>query len=357
MPVAPKLVLDVFCEVYDLLREYSFAEFWDLDQHDVIPGAVYLVGRQQFIQHTARIRELIENNVARFILSNPHEGSDTLKNNVLLYGVMDLIDNGKLLLIGGGDMEPSWPCLTYDSFLPKLLDYEENVAAVGRSDEIYTRTTKPYTFLFLNGRGRRHRRYLLQAWRDSGLLDHSLWSNLDASSGSVQLLPPAYEVERYSANVAHTGDAGYVKFQLFHDEWGEIYLNADAYIDTYFSVVSETVHDYPYSFRTEKIWKPIVMTHPVIVSANRGFLRDMRNLGFRTWHGIIDESYDDIDDNDLRLTAVRDLVQDLCNQDLPAFLSACREICKYNQEHYRYCRYQVRAEFPQRFFDFLARYE
>lgn len=357
MRTGHKLVLDRFCEVYDLLREYSWAEFWDLSQHEIMAGAVYVVGRQQFQQHTALIRRLIETGQVRVILSNPHEGSDTLRQNVMIYGVRDLIEQKKLLLLGGGDMDDSWPCLRYDSFLPKLLDYQENLEAALRSDEIYAKTSKPYKFLFLNGRGRRHRRYLLNAWQQSGLLAESLWSNLDGAVAPVQLLPAQYEVPRYQAQVAATGDQGYVKFQLFNDEWGEIYLNPAAYIDTYFSMVTETVHDYAYSFRTEKIWKPIVMGHPWIVSANRGFLRDMQELGFQTFHGILDETYDDIEDNDERLQRVRDLVEDLCRQDLADFLRACEKICKYNQQHHRQCRLQVRSEFPDRFFNFLSAHD
>ena len=71
-----KLVLDTFCEVYDLLKPYSDAEFWELSTHDVLPGAIYLIGRHQFEKHVTRIRELVDH--ATIILSNPAEGSETL---------------------------------------------------------------------------------------------------------------------------------------------------------------------------------------------------------------------------------------------------------------------------------------
>jgi hypothetical protein len=192
---------------------------------------------------------------------------------------------------------------------------------------------------------------------ESGFINHSLWSNLDGAGLPVKLLPGQYEVDRYQSHMHQTADTGYVKFDLFNNEWGEIYLNPEAYIDTYFSLVTETVHDYPHSFRTEKIWKPIVMGHPWIPVANKGFLRDIQALGFRTFGHLIDETFDLIDDNHQRLNRVAEIVEDLCDQDLVSFLDAAQETCKYNQQHYVQCRDSTRSEFPERFFQFLKQHQ
>lgn len=347
------LVLDTFCEVYDLLRPRASAEFWNFSSHTVIPGAVYVIGREQFRNNLEKISDIVDRGIARVILSNPHEGSDTLRKQVIMLGVDSYFLQKQMLLIGGGDMDDTWPCLQFDSFLPKILDYEENLAAAKKSQKIFEIRNKPFLFLFLNGRRRSHRTFLLSRWQTSGLLDQALWSNLDSGSGPVRSLPTVYEPSRYHGN--QTGSQGYIKHELFANEWGEIYLDPKPYIDTYFSVVTETVHDYPYSFRTEKIWKPIVMGHPWLVSANRGFLRDMRNLGFRTFSNIIDERYDDIDDNRDRLERLAATVEDLVRQDLASFMAAAKDVCKYNQEHYAVMRERVRSEFPDRFIQFLQK--
>ena len=270
-----------------------------------------------------------------------------------MYGVRDMVMNKQILIIGGGDMSPEWPCLRYDSFLPKLLDYQENQTAVQQYQQ-QARSDRAYAFLFLNGRGRWHRRWLIQKWQNNELLDRALWTNLDLACGPIKLLPPQYEVDRYSDRIAAVDrDQRYAKHDLFAQEWGEIYLNVAAYLDTYFSVVTETVFDWPYSFRTEKIWKPIVIGHPWIAVSNCGFYRDLRNMGFRTFDGVIDESFDSIENDRQRLRRISEVVEDLAQQDLAAFLDSTREVCIYNQYHYQQCREQVRAELPQRFFDFL----
>jgi hypothetical protein len=356
------IVLDTFCEVYDLLKSWASAEFWNLQEHisegKLIPGAVYLIGRRQFYINIDLIRQLATKNTIKIILSNPAEGSDTLRTHCdKEFRITDLVKSKKILIIGGGDMDTEWPCLQYDSFLPKLYDYTENILAAQQVNEIYIKKIKPYKFLFLNGRGRSHRRYLINRFLNSRLIDHSLWSNLDQSNGPVQYLPPYYEVDRYQIQIGKDTADSYVKHNLFDNEWGEIYLKSVPYIDTYFSLVSETVFTYPYSFRTEKIWKPIAMGHPFIAVANCGFYRDIHNLGFKTFGHILDESFDQIEDNQERLERIATVVEDLCQQDLVKFLEECYNVCKYNQQHLKEMRIKVRKEFPDRFFNFIKQHK
>ena len=127
-------------------------------------------------------------------------------------------------------------------------------------------------------------------------------------------------------------------------------------MDTYFSVVTETVFDYPYSFRTEKIWKPIAMGHPFVVASNVGYLRDLRNMGFQTFDHVIDERYDTIDNDQQRLERIANVVRDLCQQDLASFQKECYNVCEHNQQHLAAMKIKVRAEFPDRFRQFVRKY-
>lgn len=374
-----KLVLDTFSEVYDLLTPWADAEFWRFENHEIIPGAIYLIGREQFNLNIPRIRQLAKSGTILPVLSNPMEGSDTMKCHCeMVTRTADLVHDKKILLISGGEMDNSWPYIRHDIFLPKILDYEENLREIERGQEIFARTDKPYQFLFLNGRIRHHRKYLLELFRYRGLLDRALWTNLDPRPATfqpfvlpaeigitnwahtnfpLQQLPACYEVDRYRSQIGvpapDTQRDLYAKYHLFNDEWGDIYLNADPYIDTYFSLVTETVFEYPYSFRTEKTWKPIAMGHPTIFASNAGYYRDFHDLGFRTWSHLIDESFDQIDHVQDRIDRIAQVVEDLCRQDLPAFLRAAEETCKYNQQHLAEMRVKVRQEFPERFFQFI----
>jgi hypothetical protein len=135
-----------------------------------------------------------------------------------------------------------------------------------------------------------------------------------------------------------------------------MYLVPAQYTNTYFSLVTETVQNYRYSFRTEKIWKPIAIGHPWIAVANQGYYRDMHNLGFQTFGHVIDERFDEIANNQDRMVQVSRVVKDLCQQDLASFLKECYNVCKYNQQHLAEMRTRVRSEFPARFKQFINKH-
>jgi hypothetical protein len=370
-----KLVVDANCEIAELLRPWISAEFYDFAAQSVDTEHVYVLGRMQFKKHCALIRHLVDSQGIRIVFSNPFEGSQTLQNQIVALNMQDLFISGKLLLISGGDQESHWAHMSYDLFATKIHDFEENLQAIQQSEQIYNRVDKPFKFLFLNGRTRPHRKYLLERFRLNKLLDDSLWTCLDRTTGlsrSIQLihdgqdlldrpheiryLPDQYEFEFYKGRGSVTGQEKFVKYTLFNNEWGEVYLNPRAYIDTYFSLVTETVFDYPYSFRTEKIWKPIAMAHPFVAVSNRGFYRDLHNLGFKTFGHLIDESFDLIDHNQDRIQRVAQVVENLCEQDLASFLEECYTTCKYNQQHLAEIKDPIRQQFPDRFFKFLQKH-
>ena len=354
-----KLMLDTHCEIYSMIKQHAAGLFWDFKRHvaegKLVNGAVYVIGREQMRVNSELIKKLVVDNEIRVIFSNPAEGSETMyKQCQYQFDIINLIQAKKILVVSGGNQDPAWPHLQYDNFLAKVLQYQENLKAIQQYQEQYTRD-RPYKFLFLNGRARPHRRYLLENLRP--LLDQAIWSNLDTGNGDIQLLDTKYELEKYHGNMNRLPQQGFVKQALFNQEWADILLSANLYCDTYFSLVSETVFEYPHSFRTEKLWKPLAIGHPWIAVANCGFYKDLRDLGFRTFDGIIDESFDLIENNQDRLHRVTQVITDLCQQDLKQFLDACQETCKYNQQHLAEIQPKVIKEFPDRFFQFIKQHK
>ena len=370
-----KLILDTRSEIYDMLKDRADGIFWNFKEHveknQLVSGAVYVIGREQARVNSSLIQDLIKSNTISVVYSNPSEGSEPMEWNLLQSGFAELLTQRQMLVITGGDINTAYPQLLYENFLGKVHDYNENVQAIQEYAD-NQQTERPYKFLFLNGRMRGHRRYFLYKFKETGLLDQTLWTNLDASKGvgpmhltkssiqypvgllPVHYMPPEYEVDRYRKRTATPTetltDLLEGKFNLFDQEWGEIYINAKPYLDTYFSLITETVFDHPYSFRTEKLWKPVAVGHPFIVVSNAGYYRDLQNLGFRTFGHLIDESFDSIDNNQQRIERIADVVEDLCRQDLPAFITAAEETCKYNQQLMIELRPKVQKEFPNRLF-------
>ena len=99
--------------------------------------------------------------------------------------------------------------------------------------------------------------------------------------------------------------------------------------------------------------KPLAMGHPFIVVSNSGSYRDLRNLGFKTFGHVIDESFDLIEHHQDRCDRIIEIVNDLCRQDLASFLKECYTVCKYNQQRLAELRLEVRKEFPERFTQYI----
>lgn len=360
-----RIVLDQWSEVYDLLKDYADQEFWRFSELEFDPDAITVIGRVQLKENWYRVCELAERYPGKIMFCNPAEGSQTILLQLTRLRIENLVRSGHILLLTSGDMKCDFDYVRTDCYFSNICEYIENLEAAG--NDVRQTHPKPYDFLFLNGRLRPHRKYLIDALRDQGLLKKALWTNLGSrvemeftseletkKLEQIRLLPPEYEIERARPNLtAAIMDGGFVKHQLFNNTWGDAIVNPRTYTDTCFTVVTETIYDYPHTFRTEKIWKPMLMAHPFVAVANTGFYRDLQEVGFRTFHGIIDESFDRITDPADRMHKIVQVIQDIVATGSDAFLQATADICKYNQQHLRDHNRRERELLPQKIIDFL----
>lgn len=64
------------------------------------------------------------------------------------------------------------------------------------------------------------------------------------------------------------------------------------YNNSYYTIVAETLENISTYFFTEKTAKPLFAKRLFIVFGSQGHLKNLKNLGFKTFDTIIDESYD-----------------------------------------------------------------
>jgi hypothetical protein len=75
------------------------------------------------------------------------------------------------------------------------------------------------------------------------------------------------------------------------------------------SFITETKFDEDVVFLTEKVFKPLVLGHPLILLASPGTLGSLKDLGFKIdWCGI-DPSYNDIEDNKQRFIKTHEILK------------------------------------------------
>jgi hypothetical protein len=107
--------------------------------------------------------------------------------------------------------------------------------------------------------------------------------------------------------------------------------------DSLWHIVTETVFYYDKLHLTEKIFKPIVMKQPFMLLGAPGNLAYLKSYGFKTFDGIIDESYDTIVDNDQRTEAVVEQIAWYCAlsvEEKQTVIEAMAPIVEYNFHHF-----------------------
>lgn len=106
------------------------------------------------------------------------------------------------------------------------------------------------------------------------------------------------------------------------------------YEDSYFSLVSETnFFGRTGRFLTEKTFKPIAYKHPFILLCDPYSLKLLKQLGYKTFHPFIDESYDNEPNDTKRMKMILNEVNRLSNlskSELFEFIDNVKEITNHN---------------------------
>lgn len=124
---------------------------------------------------------------------------------------------------------------------------------------------------------------------------------------------------------------GKALYELDHN-WYDRFPSIKFYSDTNFEIVGETFGELGNDafFPTEKIVKPITMKHPFVVAGSKGYLRNLRTLGFKTFADHIDESYDLIHDWQDRTKAVVEVVRSIIRKGSLKFYNETKSIREHN---------------------------
>ena len=78
-------------------------------------------------------------------------------------------------------------------------------------------------------------------------------------------------------------------------------IDVKPYLKTYISIVTETNLDSAVLRITEKTFKPLALGHPFVTIGCKGSLEIARSLGYSIFDEIIDQSYDSIVHDGIRL--------------------------------------------------------
>jgi hypothetical protein len=198
---------------------------------------------------------------------------------------------------------------------------------------------KQYYFDALLGQRKSHRDFIYNLYKQNGLEDKIMmsykpegtvnaWDHMGTDNKDFIWEPGidhANQTIRYNAQIIpYRGQDISLSFIVpVHSVY-----NRSAY-----SIVAETAFPpNPDVFFTEKIAKPLISRRLFVVFTGQHYLQGLRRLGFKTFDGIIDESYDQIDDDETRWTAAFEQVKRLCKMDQLTVLEQIRPILEHNYQ-------------------------
>lgn len=109
-------------------------------------------------------------------------------------------------------------------------------------------------------------------------------------------------------------------------------LPTSIYDQTAFSLIAETEYSNGWSFFTEKTAKPLYSKRLFIVISGYKFLENLRKIGFRTFDGIIDESYDQEPNDITRWTMALEQMEKLMEMSQPEVFEKIQDIVEHNYQ-------------------------
>lgn len=113
------------------------------------------------------------------------------------------------------------------------------------------------------------------------------------------------------------------------ENWVDGIPSMDLYNNSWLEIVPETCYKNVY-FITEKTIKPMGTFTPFLMLSNAKFLEYLKQLGFQTFHGIIDEKYDTEYRVQDRARLLVDQLEDICRNGARSFYEACHDRLIYN---------------------------
>jgi hypothetical protein len=229
------------------------------------------------------------------------------KNQKLLQKLDDMVNTSSVLLIL--EAEPS------DRFFVKFLKNIKHrdflnwhFGEIPRLSGHHAKKCQPRYDYLLTMKEKPHRQHRTILWNElcarPGLLDRGLASYTNKDDDWLGETPRQ-----------HT--------------WRDGYASMDLYEDCYLEIVPETCYRDIYYF-TEKTYKPLVTRTPFLIVSTAEYLTYLKELGFRTFDSLIDESYDQQHRVEDRVRLMTDTLEDIIRNGAGDFYTAAKDITDHN---------------------------
>ena len=130
-----------------------------------------------------------------------------------------------------------------------------------------------------------------------------------------------------------------------HEAWqSSINLHQDGrdeshlFDNVFLNIVNETHQPDELIFVTEKTYRSINYCRPFVVNGDRGTLRYLKDMGFRTFDKFWDESYDDANSDHIRIGKILEITRQICAMDEKSLLNLYVDMVPTLEYNYKYLK-------------------
>ena len=296
-----------FGETVDYTSEYYNLHNFDLEHyhrrfamisHLDYPQAFYK--NNEYLCDLSKRISLLKDKGFKFILSHPFESEENMQNkyyhNDCLKEIIYYTWSGK-----------------HNYFWHLMYEKHKN------KKYIFNHNRKKYDFLYLNKQSRPHRKKLFDILNREAILSNSLFSFLD---------------DPYNIQLNKSYELPWVDTDRYPQYGCDQDIYEPQFNDCAFNLVSETNANNDDVFITEKLWKPIIAQQIFVVHGNFGYLKKLREMGFKTFDSVFDESYDIEQDQDRRIEKIVSLCRYLLTVDISKIYQETESIRKHNYDRF-----------------------
>jgi hypothetical protein len=199
------------------------------------------------------------------------------------------------------------------------------------NEKLTPHQNKPKYFDILLGCQRTHRDFVYNYIIENNLKDkniityHKRW-NIDLRQSDEFI--SEYDGVEFIETPQHTiHQVNYYGYRMTLSQ----VIPLTVYNQTYYTLIAETNAVNHFNFYTEKTVKPLIAGRLIIAIAGQYYLKNLKSFGFRTFDNVIDESYDNEPDQNIRWTRALDQLKYLCTQDPVEVYAKIKDAVEHNR--------------------------
>ena len=334
-PYTIPIRLQEYCDHHGIaLNIYSTTDSFPADAFYPVGLAFFDFGIDYFELMPVEVRKALRQDQLR-VLFYYHEGDnpERIKNRLDELCENHLLPPNCYVFVSGNTAARDIPGFVYFADF-ELWYYQRN-----RSNpalEIHSQS-REFEFTVLNRLHKSWRAAAMADLKSLDLLNKSYWSYCETGVFDDTECP--IEIDNFHGLRAYTEEflksAPYISDELDFDQRNDHSTLVPKYHDnSYCNIVLETHFDADQSggaFITEKTFKPIKHGQLFFIAGPAGSLQVLRDLGYRVFDGILDNSYDNKSDHTQRWVALTQSIY-LARLELPELFEQARADIEHNQQ-------------------------